>query len=119
MAKADREEWAKRVQHWKDSGLSAREFEVETGLKASSLTYWRWKLKKEQAVSDGEQPAPTVAVARKKAPKPLQFVELSSFTSAVSDDRFELVVGAFTIRVPSRFDDKSLRKLLAIVAERP
>lgn len=61
---------------------------------------------------------PTVAIARKRTPKPLQFVELSSVPAAVSDDRFELVVGTFTIRVPSRFDDKMLRRLLAIISER-
>lgn len=120
MAKADREEWANRVQRWKDSGLSAREFESETGLKASALTYWRWRLKKEQTVaSEGEQTAPAVAIARKRATaKALQFVELSSLAASVSDERFEIVIGAITIRVPSRFDDKSLRKLLAVVAER-
>lgn len=50
MAKTDRDEWARRVQRWQDSGLTAREFASETGLKATSLTFWKWPLKKDQEV---------------------------------------------------------------------
>ena len=44
MARASAAEWAKRVERWKDSGLTTKEFAAEMGLKASTLTYWKWKL---------------------------------------------------------------------------
>jgi len=118
VAKADREEWAKRVQRWKDSGLSAREFAAETGLKSTSLTYWRWRLKKEQVAVSETTPPATIAIARKRVPKALQFVELTSIAAAAADERFEVVIGAISVRVPSQFDETSLRKLLALVTER-
>jgi hypothetical protein len=44
MAKSTREEWAKRVRRWKQSGLAAREFEAWTGINARTLSYWKWRL---------------------------------------------------------------------------
>ena len=44
MARTNAEEWSKRVERWKDNGLTAKEFEAETGIKASTLSYWRWRL---------------------------------------------------------------------------
>lgn len=32
MPKATRAEWAKRVERWKDSGLTAAEYAAETGI---------------------------------------------------------------------------------------
>jgi transposase len=43
VARADRDEWAKRVQRWQESGLTAREFADEFGLKATSLSFWKWR----------------------------------------------------------------------------
>jgi transposase len=118
MAKADRNEWAQRVQRWQDSGLTAREFATEVGLKAASLTYWKWKLRKDHEARDGasvERPR----VARRKVSRSMQFVELKSLTTSVGtqDSKFELVIGACMIRVPNEFDDIALRRLLAVVRE--
>ena len=45
MERANATEWAKRVERWKDSGLTAKEFAAQCGLKASMLSYWQWKLR--------------------------------------------------------------------------
>jgi hypothetical protein len=42
-----REEWAKRVQRWRDSGLTCAEFAAELGINPRTLTYWKWVLEKE------------------------------------------------------------------------
>jgi hypothetical protein len=42
-----RKEWAKRVEHWRDSGLSCAEFAAELGVNPRTLTYWKWMLNKE------------------------------------------------------------------------
>jgi transposase-like protein len=50
-ARVDRNEWKRRVQRWKDSGPTAKEFAAETGINAGTLQFWRHKLK------DGDRPA--------------------------------------------------------------
>jgi hypothetical protein len=35
-----REEWAKRVERWADSGLTASEFAAELGINPRTLSYW-------------------------------------------------------------------------------
>jgi hypothetical protein len=47
VARAAREEWTKLAQRWKESGLTAREFASETGLKATTLSHWKWRVKRE------------------------------------------------------------------------
>lgn len=44
MDRADQETWAKRVERWSDSGLSAGEFASELGIKSRSLRWWKWRL---------------------------------------------------------------------------
>ncbi len=44
MDRTSREEWAKRVERWRDSGLTAAEFAAELGINAHSLSWWKWRL---------------------------------------------------------------------------
>ena len=50
--RVDQEEWRRRVERWKDSGLTAKEFAAETGINAGTLQFWQYKLKR------GAHPAP-------------------------------------------------------------
>ena len=118
MARADRYEWAKRVQRWQDSGLSASEFASEMGLKAASLSYWKWRQKHESESNQGRR-APKLRRAKPTRPR---FVEvnpakLGALVSGM-DARLELVLADCVIRVPGGFDDDALRRVLAVVAER-
>lgn len=45
--RVEREEWAKRVERWRDSGLTTAEFAAELGINPKTLTYWAWTLKRE------------------------------------------------------------------------
>lgn len=65
MAKVDRAEWQKRVERWRDSGLSAKEFAAETGLKASTLSYWKWRLGAEQRKAEGAAARRCLGVSRR------------------------------------------------------
>jgi hypothetical protein len=51
--RVSRAEWAKRVERWKDSGLSAEEFSSELGINARTLIYWKYTLSRE-AAADGD-----------------------------------------------------------------
>jgi transposase len=107
MEQDTRELWSKRVERWKDSGLSAREFASEMGINPQTLSYWRWKLgktaskaKKKQrgfveVVAEAAQP-PSDPLQAKQPPEPLEIV--------VRDE--------LRIRVPAHFDPETLRRVV-------
>lgn len=42
--RTSREEWRKRVERWKDSGLTAEQYAAELGINAKTLQFWRYKV---------------------------------------------------------------------------
>jgi transposase len=119
MGQDTRELWSKRVERWKDSGLSAREFASEMGINAHTLSYWSWKLSKKAG-----------KIPTKK--RPVGFVEVVTETNVLSgprregpavvperskDDRPEpleiILRDGVRIRVPVRFDAEVLRRVVA------
>ena len=108
-----REVWAKRVERWGDSGLTAGEFAGEIGVNPRTLTYWKWRLGAEQRKA--RRPKPLVEPAAVATPA-LDFVEVKpELPQPVCSEPFELVVGAVTVRVPIAFDPHGLRRLLEVV----
>lgn len=119
MDPAVRETWAKRVERWKDSGLSAKEFAAETGLNARSLSWWRWRLAGGEPTKSSRKrtrPSKRPAKITKAAPTPLSFVEL---TAAVVREPLEIVLPTtLRVRVPIGFDDATLVRLLDVLERR-
>lgn len=121
MSRTSRAEWAKRVERWKDSGLSAKEFASETGLKASALRFWSWKLRKQDAEVDVRLESSTTKNRRRGdtqasiQPRP-QFVEVSASTAASAPSMIELVLNhGIRVRVPAGFDEATLTRLVRAV----
>jgi len=112
MAKADRAEWLKRVERWRDSGLSAKEYAAETGLKASTLSYWKWRLKSEA------KPAPRSTGRKQPQGRSLPFIEVAAGAIATSRFEVELAHGVI-VRMPMDFDSEALGRLLAVLEQRP
>jgi hypothetical protein len=111
MAKGreSRDTWAKRVERWRESGLTANEFAAETGLKAGTLTYWKWKLK-----SDG---APKQAERRIRAirePAASEFVEVAVGAPSIASHYEVVSPTGWRVRVPADFDAESLERLLRV-----
>lgn len=114
MARATREIWAKRVERWTDSGLSAAEFATEAGINARTLTFWKWRLGRE--------------TRRPGKPAPAAFVEVRAANAVDVERRAEAAGGAepieviirdvVRIRVPQRFDAEALRRVIAAVEAR-
>jgi hypothetical protein len=103
------EEWRKRVERWRESGLSADQFAGELGINAGTLKFWQYKLNK--AKRDGA--APVRPSKEKASPTLPAFVEVRS---AGSDARFELeLINGRRLRVPVGFDAVALQRLLAVV----
>lgn len=119
MERASREVWAKRVERWKDSGLTAKEFAAELDVSPNSLTFWKWKLGK---LANVEATPPRVsrkqgAAKRAKAAK---FVELvPTATPHGPGAPFELVFsGGMVLRVARDFDEAALSRLVGVLRGR-
>jgi hypothetical protein len=109
-----REEWAKRVERWKDSGLTAKEFAAELGINPRALVFWKWQLSKGVPV-EAKPPAPNEVVAPRRArgAKGLPLIEL---TTPAAPAAFELDVGGgHRLMIPATFDAASLRRLLVVL----
>jgi hypothetical protein len=116
--RVEREEWAKRVERWRESGLTTAEFAAELGINPKTLTYWAWTLKREASGKKRVWPSKKPTAARtldagattaKAGPA---FVELPRHGSTA---RFELEVRGRRLHIPSAFDAQQLRALLQIL----
>lgn len=126
MARGSRDEWAKRVERWRESGLTAAEFAAEVGVNPRTLSYWKWRIgsKRGRSLSSKPKKARTKRASRSGTPKkaaaltvrPLSFVEVTKATSALSGEPFEVeLVSGERIRIPSSFDASSLSRLLDVL----
>jgi transposase len=120
MERATREVWAKRVERWQDSGLTAKEFAAELEVSPNSLTFWKWKLR--QLASD-KAPAPRTS-RKSKVDRhddvSASFVQLVSTSSPqVQACQFEVVLGSgAVVRVPQDFDEPTLLRLVHVLGGR-
>jgi hypothetical protein len=126
MAKREsREVWAKRVERWGDSGLTAAQYEAETGISARRLSYWKWQLR-----ADAERERKPAAA---RAPEPT-FVEVvaapvirKAFAKgpatkgpAAKAEPLDVILGAqeLRVRVPVHFDAAALQRLISTLEKR-
>jgi len=108
VKRATRAVWAKRVDGWRKSGLTAAEYARRSGLTEKSLRWWKWQLAQPRDAAPSE--------AKKKAaqiPSPLTFVEM---TSALQRGPIEVVlVSGALIRLPTDFDAASFARVLDVL----
>jgi hypothetical protein len=119
MSRESQSEWAKRVERWRDSGLTAKEFAAETGLNASTLSYWKWRLSagrdRNQASADTGGSVRGASGRRRKASTPAaQFVEVSPIAGTPSSAAMLEVVlrDGTVVRVPADFDETTLGRVV-------
>ena len=116
MARESRETWSKRVDRWRESGLTAREFAAEIGVNAGTLAHWKYRLS-----ADAQRSSMEPATA---SDEQVRFVEVK--TEAATDKptshappAFEVVLtGGAVVRVPAQFDPAALGRLLDVMATR-
>lgn len=105
------EQWRELVAAWRASGLTAARFAATRKIKASTLSWWAWKLRGEAASTIAEGSG-SVAVAK----APPAFVEVVTATAAPSrsgsDAGISLRAGDFEVRIERGFDADTLRRLL-------
>jgi hypothetical protein len=117
MERVSREEWAKRVERWKDSGLTAAEYAAETGINAHSLSWWRWQLgSASKSASPAQRRARRPRVAATKTATPLTFVELTA--PPIAEPLEVVLASSIRVRVPASFDAAALGRLLDVLEQR-
>jgi hypothetical protein len=106
--RTSREEWRKRVERWKDSGLTAEQYASELGINAKTLQFWKYKLAKPAASAQRARRRPRV-----EATLPLIEVQPASADGSA----FELALsGGKRLRIPAAFEVEALERLLAVLA---
>jgi transposase len=113
---ATRVEWAKRVERWEKSGLSAEAFGARERLKAKQLYWWRWRLRSSPAVTSSSP------MMSSSSPPPLRFlpVEVKDGTSAPVGAAVALEIAlpnGRVVRVPPGYDPAMLERVLVIASE--
>ena len=93
--------WEGIVQQQSESGLSAAAFCREQQISYQSFGYWKRRLQR------GDE-QPLVQSSR--------FQEVRIAPGPEPEGMFEVILGAVTIRVPSRFAELDLQKILRVVA---
>jgi hypothetical protein len=118
--RVSRAEWAKRVERWKDSGLSAEEFSSELGINARTLIYWKYTLSREARGGSpraGQRP-PRQRQQPVSAPR---FIEVSALAEASGRPAPGLVLeapGGYRVVVPEQFKTEHLAQLLQVLERR-
>jgi len=119
MRQERREVWVKRIEQWKESRLTAKEFAVQAGVNLNTLQSWKWRLTADARRSAASGVRPPGA--------PAEFVEVLHPSAAeragVSTQEvaepFELLLGnGVRLRVPVRFDPATLHRLLTTLESR-
>jgi hypothetical protein len=111
MRRTPRETWAKRVERWQASELTAKEFAAEIGVNAHTLAHWKWQLGKQAAAKTVKGPC------RERSAAAVSFTELAvERVSLPASSAIEIVVDAgLVIRVGTQFDEDTLRRVLGVV----
>ena len=108
-AKTSADEWRKRVERWRESGLTAEQFASETGINAGTLRFWGYRIAKEargEAVASRRRPPKVAATA--------SFVEVQG--AEMVSATFELELGGGRrLHIPTAFDASALARLLDVL----
>lgn len=109
--RTSRDEWRKRVERWKDSGLTAEQYASELGINAKTLQFWKYKLAKPEPSARRARRSPSVEAA-------LPLVEVRPALNEGGAFELELS-GGKRLRIPAAFEVGPLERLLAVLARTP
>lgn len=110
--RVSRAEWQKRIERWKDSGLSAEQFAAELGINAGTLRHWKYALRKTERERD-------VATAPGLPVQAADLIEVRPTVVASAVYELELELGGSRrLRIPAQFDAEALARLLSVLERR-
>lgn len=97
--------WRDRVERWKQSGKTAREFARLEGIRPETLAWWKWRLQRQDAA--------TQARADVTGPRlvPVQVADAEPEPAACAIE-LVLACGRVVVRVGPEFDERTLRRVV-------
>ena len=112
-----RAEWQKRIERWRESGLTAEQFATELGINAGTLKYWKYRIGKDSKDSTAGL-ATEQKPRRSKTPRATSLVEVQAATM-VAPSSFVLELGRDRrLQIPSQFEAPALERLLSVLERR-
>ena len=109
-SRTSRAEWQKRIERWRDSGLTAEQFAAELGINAGTLRFWKYRIGKD-AVVVASEPKPRASRALRAS----ALVEVHAPTMVASSP-FVLELGKNRrLQIPSQFDASAFEQLLSVL----
>lgn len=112
MGRQKRETWVKRVERWRSSDLTAKEFAAEIGVNYQTLQHWKYRLAREER-ENARCELPGAAVqAPNRGQQPVEFVELPMATVTGDKVELELPSGAI-LRIPPTTDPGWVSNIVA------
>ena len=108
-----RDEWRKRIERWRENGLSAEAFAAELGTKPATLKFWKYRLEQEAL----GKAAPKAKSPRKESIKASSLVEVRTSAGVTSSFVLDLG-GSRCLQIPPSFDEKALERLLVVLERR-
>ena len=98
MDQTVRGQWAKRVERWNDSGLSAKELAAEVGMNHRAFTWSRWYFTKGKRVPSENVPRRRRSNVSSAITKPVGFSAMTfvAMAAPVVAEAFEVVLLAAT-----------------------
>lgn len=104
---------------WQSSGLTTQAFAEEAGLNAATLSYWKYRLRRDQRERAGKTAAPKRGTSLAKFAR-ATFVEATPALGTSALASLEIVLrDDITVRVPIGFDEDTLARVLRIVRTAP
>ena len=114
--RTSRDEWKKRIERWRESGLTAEQYAAELGINAGTLKFWKYKLGRPEGAKEGRARG---SGKSKRQARALPLVEVRPKVYAAAAE-FELELGGGKrLRIPASFDAEALSRLLAVLTEAP
>ena len=109
---ANAQQRAKWVERWKDSGLTAKEFAAEAGLKASALYNWSAQLGSaaRRRSGSGDEATPQALSSATPLPRIIELPVASVVSAAPA--MIELLLGDVRVRVPAGVDEETLTRVV-------
>jgi len=119
MRQEQREVWVKRIEQWKESGLTAKEFAAQAGVNLNTLQGWKWRLTVDarRSLANAARP-PGVRADFVEVLHPSAAARAGGATQEMTEPFELLLENGVRLRVPVRFDPATLHRLLATLESR-
>jgi hypothetical protein len=113
MPREPREVWEKRIERWKDCGLTAKEFAAEVGVNVHTLQGWKWRLQSKRhqgAQGGGRSTSPSFVEV--VAPIAVGCGPSRAECQAAAEPIEVVLSSGIRVRVPVAFDAGALRRVV-------